>query len=875
MLSRVAGIFIVASFLFLYVITLAPGVLTADNAEFQLIATNLGVAHPPGFPLYTLLAHLATWLPFGASPAYRINLFSAITSTLTLVFVYLTVWRLSKSRWGTITAVITLGTAATFWAQATTANIRSLTALFAAMSIYWLIRFEEVGGEGRGARSEERVGRGKPSPSPRISAPPLLLAVLSLSFGITHHASLVFMGIVFGIYVLLVDPALMRTPQRWLQPFFLSLLSLLPLLYIPWRASIGADRAPARLATWGGFWNHVLARGFSGDFFYFIEPVQFWERLKIMGNVMTFQFAPLLLLGMVIGFLLMLRHNWKVAFLCGGSFALHTLITATYRAPQTVEYMLPAYVPAVICLGYGIGRVEWGEGRGARGERRLITTLRTRNGRLTTLLFTVYGALLLLVALYQGWQNYPSFAELHWDVSPHDYAQFLLDNAPADSTILAHWHWATTLWYLQEVEGQRPDVITQFVFPTAEAYPETWTRRVGEELTAGHDVITTHYEATFYQALPLPEPIGEGFLFRQQPRTTLPKNFVSLDLDLADTIHILGYQPASNRLAIGQETTFTAAWELDDSCAHSTCLQEPVMMFAHLVSNDGFIYAQEDLPLTTVPENLLLTQFHLTPRLGALPGEYSLMLGAYAVTPEGIMPIGEPRTAIATLTVTAMDNRPFTRNPVRYPDPDGTRTLTGYDWDNTLAGQPPRLYLHWQMEQGYVTEVRDVPEGMVTVARSILGRQRPITLYNQPTHYVPFGEGIVWTGPLLDTDQTLEAGESAILRQTFHSNRPILRDISTSVRLVGYEADNFNWAWADLDEDFGIPAMGAIPTLKWIGGSVVHDPHQFTIPATAYSGQHVGVLLNLYDTFTNRPIPVLDERFTPAHPWRESVISGQ
>jgi hypothetical protein len=179
------------------------------------------------------------------------------------------------------------------------------------------------------------------------------------------------------------------------------------------------------------------------------------------------------------------------------------------------------------------------------------------------------------------------------------------------------------------------------------------------------------------------------------------------------------------------------------------------------------------------------------------------------------------------------------------------------------------------MEQGYVTEVRDVPEGMVTLARSILGRQRPITLHNQPTHYVPFGEGIVWTGPLLDTDQTLEAGEPAILRQTFHSNRPVLRDISTSVRLVGYEADNFNWAWADLDEDFGIPAMGAIPTLKWIGGSVVHDPHQFTIPATAYSGQHVGVLLNLYDTFTNRPIPALDERFTPAHPWRESVISGQ
>jgi hypothetical protein len=249
------------------------------------------------------------------------------------------------------------------------------------------------------------------------------------------------------------------------------------------------------------------------------------------------------------------------------------------------------------------------------------------------------------------------------------------------------------------------------------------------------------------------------------------------------------------------------------------------------------------------------------------------MVGAYTNTPEGIVPVGEPRTAVTTLTITAMDKRPFTHNPVHYPDPHNPRTLVGYDWDNTLVGQPPRLYLHLQTADGYITEVRDVPEGTVTLSQSILGWERPLTLHNQPTYYVPFGEGIVWTGPLLNANQKLQPGANIILRQTFHSNRPILRDISTSVRLVGYEAENFTWAWQDLDEDFGVPAMGAIPTLKWIAGSTIHDPHQFAIPTTATPGQRVGVLLNLYDTFTNRPIPVLDERFTPAQPWRESVIT--
>ncbi|MCB8943243.1 MAG: DUF2723 domain-containing protein [Ardenticatenaceae bacterium] len=863
MFSRISGFFATIFFFVLYIFTLAPGVLTADNAEFQLIATNLGVAHPPGFPLYTLLGHLATWLPFGPTPAYRLNLFSALTSTLTLLFVYMAVQRLTKSTWGAATAVLTLGTATTFWAQATTANIRSLTALFAAMTLYWLILWQgqREKREGRGERGE---GRAESIHPPHSS---LLLAIVSLSFGITHHVSLVFMGLVFALFVLVVDPGLMRRPKEWIRPFLLALLALLPLLYLPWRALAGANRAPARLATWDGFWNHVLARGFSGDFFYFIEPTAVWERLKIMGNVMTFQFHPLLLVGMIIGLLLMLRHNWKLALLCGGSFTLHTLITATYRAPQTVEYMLPAYVPAVICLGYGVGRVEtrdWRLGRFASRDWQLDSVYR--------LLITVYGAALLLTALWQGWHNYPSFAELHQDTSASDYAQVLLDNAPPNSTILAHWHWATTLWYLQEAERQRPDVLTQFVFPTFEPYPETWARRVGDELANGRDVLTTHYDASFYVNLPQPEPIGDGYLFRQQSRPLLPANFVPLDLALADALTILGYAHSSPQTAVAQETTLTLVWQTENGlCNISNCQGWPVALFAHLVSADGVLVAQEDLTITPATPDIHLTQFRLTPRLGAAPGEYTLMIGAYVNSPEGIVPIGEARTAVSTLTVTAMARRPFTHNPVRYQNQG--RTLVGYDWDNTLVGQPPRLYLHWQTAAGFVTEVRDVPEGEVTLSREAWGGERPFTLHNQPTHYVPFGQGIIWTGPLLDPQQPLHPGDTLILRQTFHSSQPIQRDINTSVRLVGYEADNVTWAWADLDEEFGVPAMGAIPTLKWIGGSAVHDPHQFTIPTTAIPGQRVGVLLNLYDAFTNRPIPVLDERFTPAQPWRESVIS--
>ena len=52
----------------------------------------------------------------------------------------------------------------------------------------------------------------------------------------------------------------------------------------------------------------MLATGFRGDLFYYLAPAELGPRLLVMGNVMTFQFAPLLLATMLIGLLLSLIH---------------------------------------------------------------------------------------------------------------------------------------------------------------------------------------------------------------------------------------------------------------------------------------------------------------------------------------------------------------------------------------------------------------------------------------------------------------------------------------------------------------------------------------------------------------------------------------
>src|SRR5438270_3878958 len=75
-----AGMVFLAA-LFLYCWTLAPTVTLTDSGELIVVAHGLGVAHPPGVPLWVILAHLASLVPLG-NVAVRINFSSALFAAL-------------------------------------------------------------------------------------------------------------------------------------------------------------------------------------------------------------------------------------------------------------------------------------------------------------------------------------------------------------------------------------------------------------------------------------------------------------------------------------------------------------------------------------------------------------------------------------------------------------------------------------------------------------------------------------------------------------------------------------------------------------------------------------------------------------------------
>jgi hypothetical protein len=146
----------------------------------------------------------------------------------------------------------------------------------------------------------------------------------------------------------------------------------------------------------------------------------------------------------------------------------------------------------------------------------------------------------------------------------------------------------------------------------------------------------------------------------------------------------------------------------------------------------------------------------------------------------------------------------------------------------------------------------------------IVVNQRSLSI-DQPASYIPLGQGITWLSDAPDDRPSLEAGRTYGQTLSFAAAGPVRRDLVVSLRLVGYEADGFHWAWWDLDD--GVPALGAIPTLKWLASSEVRDPHRLQVDPAAPAGQQTELLLRLYDAFTGRPLPILDERITDQAPW--------
>lgn len=133
--------------LLVYLVTLAPTTAFWDTSEYIAAAKVLGIPHPPGNPLFIILAHSFGLLPLSASYAERINLFAAVTSAAAAGLWFLVAERwlrgIVRERWARYAAafagVLVGATSWSVWNQSTVNEKVYTVSLFSIALVMWLV----------------------------------------------------------------------------------------------------------------------------------------------------------------------------------------------------------------------------------------------------------------------------------------------------------------------------------------------------------------------------------------------------------------------------------------------------------------------------------------------------------------------------------------------------------------------------------------------------------------------------------------------------------------------------------------------------------------------------------------------------------------
>jgi hypothetical protein len=207
----------------LYWMTLAPTTAFWDAGEYITVAHVLGIPHPPGNPLFVMLARV--WelvLSAGGWPvAVRINLLSAVCSALAHLFLFLMVERSLRPgdrvmrRAGATCAVLMSATAFTVWHQSNVNEKVYTISLLTTMLVLWLVlRWRDT----RNAKL-------------------LVAAAYITALSATNHLMGVLAAPAVLLFVYLIDRRMVLSRRTWALTLPLVLVALSAQLFLPLRAA--------------------------------------------------------------------------------------------------------------------------------------------------------------------------------------------------------------------------------------------------------------------------------------------------------------------------------------------------------------------------------------------------------------------------------------------------------------------------------------------------------------------------------------------------------------------------------------------------------------------------------------------------------------
>ena len=446
--------------LIFYLTTIAPSVIQIDTGELATVQATLGIAHPTGYPLFTILGYVFTLLPLPFSKIFQLNLLAAIycaaaisifTYTAKLILDNLSSFQFSKvvkvkskkkrnsdkNQSKAIISSIELSESAkiissvfsglflafskTFWFQSTSVEVYSLHLLLITIIILTLLKAFLFNDK---EKSFSKYW---------------ILFTIALALGFSNHMTTLL--IIPGVIFLYFNQNGFKT--RSLKQIVYMLLIFSPILilfysYLPIRASQNPAMNWGNPVEWERIIRHMSGQQYQVWLFSSTEAAA-KQFNYFVGNLLN-EFSItliIMLVGLIVSFI-----NAKKFFVFNVIIFLSTVLySINYDINDIDSYFLLAYISLSFLAVFGIVEL-------------ILFTSKNK------MVLAIPVSLIVIILGFQFFSNYSKVNQKD-NFAYEDYTKAILNSVPENSIIFSYqWdYFISASYYFQKIENFRKDVI--------------------------------------------------------------------------------------------------------------------------------------------------------------------------------------------------------------------------------------------------------------------------------------------------------------------------------------------------------------------------------------------------------------------------------
>jgi hypothetical protein len=416
----------------LYHSTLLPGFDFGDTGSFQATVGSPVVDARKAYPLYFAIGRAAVWIT-GAEPARALNLASAVEAAIACGIFVLVAAELSGSVIAAIGASLLFAASYTFWSQAIIAEVYALHALFIAVTLLLLLRWQR-----------------RPT-LPRLG---LFFAAYALGFG--NHLSMILLAPAYALFLLLSAPGGWR-----------SMLMPRTLLLAAACAAAGALQYAGMVrALWltpqpphgivdalQAFWFDVTKSDWRDTTVLTVPRSMIGDRAAMYWFDLRQQFGIIVPILAVVGIMRLAVSDGARAALLAVLYLVNVAFAYSYNVGDSHVFYLPSHAMIALLTAAGVGAA----------------------GRLLPRTTPILGVLLVAYAGMRAYIDKPALDRSH-DVRPTEVMSALTAGVDDQRSILltdVNWQLLNGLAYFAKVV--RPEVAFAWL-PDVRLYAPAFVR---------------------------------------------------------------------------------------------------------------------------------------------------------------------------------------------------------------------------------------------------------------------------------------------------------------------------------------------------------------------------------------------------------------